>query len=369
MSPCFIPASASSSALPRPASVHTKASARSIASSSLYSIEDSLREIVGAVTVFNREQTDYCPGESSARNIDQLSGLSTAETPVTDTPPSPLPPPYREPRATASEFHLRIRELTEEAGAVVTDGPPVSARPTTPQRRAAVAPEHSIQGLVSALLAACTLRDDRRAKAKGKEKERAENDDSFDRGSSSRPHPRGNRRGGGFITPWTKKGSIRRTTIPIAQSENTLTTVAPKTQREEALAGQDLCRTIGPSDIVSVTFRASSGTEKTCWISLNVVDTWPVRCCHSFGLKRSVLKLSSHRNCSALSDTPACRRCHTQKPTPGIWSLKISHTRRSRKTNGRQIPRRGSPASTSKSHRICYHRSLPGSSLRSRPEF
>jgi hypothetical protein len=248
------PSSASPHASSKPSSViHS-----SIASSSLFSIEDSLRDVVGHITLYGSET-----GATTNRDVERKHPASDE---VTDPADVPLPdtPHSSSLQHTASEFNMRVRELQE-----ASTPPTLCVSPST-------FPKEGPQGLLSSILAACSLRDDKKPKNKGKEREFLEIDGSPERNNSSwAAKPRSPYRlTGGFNSGWRRqKSPPKRGAVYFDLSEDLR---GRRGSDEGPLESPTLTKKHQSfPDMVQITFNRRTGVE-TYTVSTNTVDSWNV---------------------------------------------------------------------------------------------
>jgi hypothetical protein len=217
---------------------------------SYHSLEESLRDVAGTISMFKQEQRS----RAGSINVNDIF----FEPPFT-------PPPFR-----LSDDPLQGPAQPQPAGNTATQpltgGPPVF-QPAPP------IPGRGTQGVFSSVMAAFLLGHGKKSEGKGKEKARIQRMDTIkeDHPCKGTPGFANMFHAAAFNKPWKrgKKESADRKAIPTAQSENFLSAADPSRNPVTSMRGDSM------PDMVRISFKTSSGViEKTCWTSLNAVDTW-----------------------------------------------------------------------------------------------
>jgi hypothetical protein len=235
---------------PRPPSVITNPASRK----SCPSLKESLRDVAGTINMFKEEQRS----RANSITVNDPSKLLFFEPPFT-------PPPF-----VLSEDPLQDSAQSQPWGNTashpLTGGPPVFQLPPP-------LPGRGPQGVFSSVKAAFLSGHGKKAEGRGKEKARLSRMETIKEDHPCKGPPGfGNMfNASAFNKHWKrgKKESSDRKPIATAQSEMFLSAVDPSCNPETSTHTDPM-----PA-MVRISFKTSAGiVEKTCWTSLNAVDTW-----------------------------------------------------------------------------------------------
>ncbi|KAA8907469.1 hypothetical protein FN846DRAFT_889870 [Sphaerosporella brunnea] len=239
-------------------SIQATQSSRPPSRRSGYSLEDSLREVAGTITLYQKERRARANSILSVPEAASPVNTSTDHTDVLVFEPPFAPPPF-----VLSDNPLQNSPKTSdyEAGGLLT----TDFQPT------ATVPGRGTQGVFSTVKTAFLSKHSKKLDGKGKEKVRVERvetpkDDNICKGTPAFA----NILVSGFNKPWKRGKKETGKAIPRAQSEAHLLTTADLSNIPEETAFREPL-----PEMVRILFKTPvGGVAKTCWTSLNAVDTW-----------------------------------------------------------------------------------------------